>query len=393
MLFRVVKKHPAGPLNHFQVFATGIPTGKEQGAGLDFSLFHHVLKHGLERVQPKLSLRIRDLGHDYSTSTGMSKAEYLALAEQKYNDLQALATQPTFYDYEKSFEAIWMELGRQMLDRNVGPVPADRRKKKMTTRFGQIQIANNQDFRYHPNGFGTSPYLQEQLVFLGQSEVYQQAAALAETLLGLPVGASQLDRLTRFYGGAITDEADQAPTPEAPEVAPVGGVYAQADGAMLITDEGYKKAKPGRIFATSTLQTSIVEERGGHIASSVFVGHLGNAAAFGVKLAVQLDSCKGRGRDLVFMRRGALAASVDGKRGRLNADPGVYGACRNSSHRHRNRRAQRGSRPPRGSQGSPGRTRFGIGRASSGAGGRFARAPVKAQSPVAAGLNTFLAVV
>ena len=60
----------------------------------------------------------------------MSKAEYLALAEQKYTDLQALATQPTFYDYEKSFEAIWMELGRQVLERNVGPVPADRRKKK-----------------------------------------------------------------------------------------------------------------------------------------------------------------------------------------------------------------------------------------------------------------------
>ena len=63
-------------------------------------------------------------------STAMSKAEYLALAEQKYTELQALATQPTFYDYEKSFEAIWMELGRQVLERNVGPVPVDRRKKK-----------------------------------------------------------------------------------------------------------------------------------------------------------------------------------------------------------------------------------------------------------------------
>ena len=61
--------------------------------------------------------------------TAMSKTEYLALAEQKYDDLQALATQPTFYDYEKSFEAIWMNLGRQVLERNVGIVLADRRKK------------------------------------------------------------------------------------------------------------------------------------------------------------------------------------------------------------------------------------------------------------------------
>ena len=47
----------------------------------------------------------------------MSKAEYLALAEPKYTELQALAAQPTFYDYEKSFEAIWMNLGRQVLIR------------------------------------------------------------------------------------------------------------------------------------------------------------------------------------------------------------------------------------------------------------------------------------
>ena len=60
----------------------------------------------------------------------MSKAEYLALAEQKYTDLQALTTQPTFYDYEKSFEAIWMELSRQVLERNEGLVPADQRRKR-----------------------------------------------------------------------------------------------------------------------------------------------------------------------------------------------------------------------------------------------------------------------
>ena len=63
-------------------------------------------------------------------TTAMSKAEYLALAEQKYGDLQGLSTQPTFYDYEKSFEAIRMDLGRQILERNVGAVSADRRKKR-----------------------------------------------------------------------------------------------------------------------------------------------------------------------------------------------------------------------------------------------------------------------
>lgn len=60
----------------------------------------------------------------------MSKEEYLALAEQKYHDLQQLKMQPTFYDYEKSFDEIWQELGRQVLEKSLSDVPADRRKKK-----------------------------------------------------------------------------------------------------------------------------------------------------------------------------------------------------------------------------------------------------------------------
>ena len=49
-----------------------------------------------------------------------------------------------------------------------------------------------------------------------------------------------------------------------------------------------------------------MEERGGHIASSVFVGHLKNTTTFGVKLTAQLDPYKDRGRNLVFISDGAL---------------------------------------------------------------------------------------
>ena len=60
----------------------------------------------------------------------MSKEEYMALAEQKYHDLQQLKSKPTLYDYEKSFEEIWQDLGRQVFEKNLSDVPADRRKKK-----------------------------------------------------------------------------------------------------------------------------------------------------------------------------------------------------------------------------------------------------------------------
>ena len=60
----------------------------------------------------------------------MTKAEYLALAESKFDELQALKGAGNFYEYEKHFDAIWTELGRQVLEQSISTPPADRRKKK-----------------------------------------------------------------------------------------------------------------------------------------------------------------------------------------------------------------------------------------------------------------------
>ena len=64
----------------------------------------------------------------------------------------------------------------------------------MKTRYGSIQIANSEPFSRHLNGFGISPYLQEKLVFLGQLEVYEQAAQVSQTLLGLSISSTQIYR-------------------------------------------------------------------------------------------------------------------------------------------------------------------------------------------------------
>jgi len=64
------------------------------------------------------------------TALPFSEEEYVALARQKYSELKALKSKPTFYDYEKSFEEIWLDLGRQVLEKSLSQVPTDRRKKK-----------------------------------------------------------------------------------------------------------------------------------------------------------------------------------------------------------------------------------------------------------------------
>jgi hypothetical protein len=65
----------------------------------------------------------------------MTKKEFLTIAASKYESLQGLDNQPSFYDYEKAFDAIWTELGRQVLESNIGKVPKDHRKK---TSYGVV---------------------------------------------------------------------------------------------------------------------------------------------------------------------------------------------------------------------------------------------------------------
>jgi hypothetical protein len=178
----------------------------------------------------------------------------------------------------------------------------------MATRFGIIQIANSEPFSCHLNGFGISPFLQEKLVFLGQSEVYKEAAELAHSLLGIPVCSSQVYRLTNYYGAAIEADLVQVPAAPEPESVPTLApkvVYVQIDGAHLPTDEGYKEVKLARIFPDTALQISVVEDRGGTITESEFVAHLGTSTDFDSKLAPQLDRYKALEENVVGISDGA----------------------------------------------------------------------------------------
>ncbi len=59
----------------------------------------------------------------------LSKTEFLALSEARYRELAALDQSQNFYEHEKSFDAIWVGLGQQVLEATIGEVPAQARKK------------------------------------------------------------------------------------------------------------------------------------------------------------------------------------------------------------------------------------------------------------------------
>lgn len=60
----------------------------------------------------------------------MTKDEFLTLAASRYDDLQRLNDeQPSFYHYEEAFAQLWTALGRDVLETNLGELPASPRKK------------------------------------------------------------------------------------------------------------------------------------------------------------------------------------------------------------------------------------------------------------------------
>jgi hypothetical protein len=60
----------------------------------------------------------------------MTKQEFLDAAAARYDQLQALNKLTDFYDYEVEFVNIWSDLGREVLEKNIGKLSADKRKKK-----------------------------------------------------------------------------------------------------------------------------------------------------------------------------------------------------------------------------------------------------------------------
>lgn len=62
----------------------------------------------------------------------MTKQEFLDAAASRYDELQALNKNKgtDFYDYEVEFVRIWRDLGREVLEKNIGDLPMNKRKKK-----------------------------------------------------------------------------------------------------------------------------------------------------------------------------------------------------------------------------------------------------------------------
>lgn len=148
-----------------------------------------------------------------------------------------------------------------------------------------------------------SPYLQEQTTFISQMEVYGQACQTIEKLLRVKISTSQVYRITDTYGGLIDEKLKQKiPQIKIPkdEV-----VYAQVDGGMIFTDDGWQEVKVGRIFKETDIERQSQGTERQKITKSQYAAHLGHYSGF-VKIFDQgLNRYKQLEKRLVFINDGA----------------------------------------------------------------------------------------
>ncbi len=122
-----------------------------------------------------------------------------------------------------------------------------------------------------------SPYWQEQCVYTGQQEVFDQGSETLEKLTGQYVSAKQLERMCHAYGQMIDHCTLRAK--EALVVKEDKLTYGMMDGSMILTrEDDWKEMKMARIFNESTL---LPENQGRNfIRESTYLAHLGGKSPF-----------------------------------------------------------------------------------------------------------------
>ena len=145
--------------------------------------------------------------------------------------------------------------------------------------------------------------MQEKMVFAGQYDNYGSCNKLIETFLNKQVSASQVLRVTNAYGAEFGLE-DQSKRTLAPPVKQET-VYAMVDGSMILSRQGWKETKLGRVFKSSDCIKDGANK--GSILQSQYVAHVGSNKLFCRTMSELLDAYGGNSirERLVLVNDGA----------------------------------------------------------------------------------------
>lgn len=143
------------------------------------------------------------------------------------------------------------------------------------------------------------------MVYAGQYDNYGSCNQLISVLTGQEISSAQVFRVTNAYGGefGIDEQVERSLSPvQKDEV-----IYAEIDGSMVLTREGWKEVKLGRVFKSSDCAAIGGKERG-LILESQYMAYLGDKAPFCRGMDELLDSYGGTKlkERLVLINDGAI---------------------------------------------------------------------------------------
>lgn len=128
--------------------------------------------------------------------------------------------------------------------------------------------------------------MQSTLCYLGSNLVFEDASALLNRLLGVAVDASQVQRISEYYGARIEEQMvvyDPEVLPKLPPPKEKEPAIVSLDGSMVYTKEnGWSEMKLARIYYES--QNIDIHENRSEIQRSIYVSHLGGCNEFFEKL-------------------------------------------------------------------------------------------------------------
>ena len=172
-------------------------------------------------------------------------------------------------------------------------------KKKVATKFGEIEVPKTHALCPPKGSFAASPYLQELACFVGKDLPFEQAQEHLKKLGNIELGAKQIERICHRYGEALEIQSidiqqDKVEKPNR-ELH-----YGMIDGSMILTRaDGWKEVKLGRIFkASDSLKLS---EKRNSLRRSDYTIHLGDHKEFFKKFELKADKLQ----NLVFIGDGA----------------------------------------------------------------------------------------
>jgi len=162
--------------------------------------------------------------------------------------------------------------------------------------------------------FNISPLLQSHILEFSYQLPFAKSMKLLNTVLTrAQMGASQSQRLMAYYG-QLAEVEDQLLTrgfeSNSLNKKKKDILYAQVDGGHLLTDDGYRETKVGRLFKASDIKKISSEEAGielrNRLEQSDYIAHLGNYQPFTKRFDQLIDNhIKTKSYNLVLISDGA----------------------------------------------------------------------------------------